>query len=316
MMADRFERTEDPRKVFGAAVHEAATSRGNIVVLSADSGISSGFSGFKKEFPERYFEFGIMEQGVTGFASGLASTGKIPVFCAIAPFVTSRPFEMLRNDIGYMGQNVKIVGRNSGISYSDLGATHHSLEDFAIIRMIPGIAVLAPTDPDEIRAAVVSMLDYEGPVYMRIGNDPIPNLYETEGFTIGKGRVATSGKDVTLVCTGSITANAILAVEELRTRRISVELITMPTVAPTDCELLLNSVSKTGRAMTLEEHYVIGGLGTIVQEILSEHNPVKVKKLGLPHGYTTTGPYNELLKFYNLDVEGIINSIEGFLSNG
>ena len=310
-----FERTEDPRKLFGAAVHEAAKKRGDIVVLSADSGISSGFGEFKKEFPERYFEFGIMEQGVTGIASGLAATGKTPVFCAIAPFVTARPFEMFRNDIGYMRQNVKIVGRNSGISYSDLGATHHSLEDFAIIRMIPGVVVLAPTDPDEIRAAVSAMFEYEGPVYMRIGNDPIPNLYETVEFSIGSGRLVMSGKDVTLIATGSIAAYATLAAEELRKRRISVELITMPTVVPIDQDLLLRSIQKTGRAVTLEEHYVIGGLGTIVQEILSEILPVKVKKLGLPHGYTASGPYSELLAYYGLDAGGIARSIETFLNS-
>ena len=309
-----FERMEDPRKLFGAAVHEIAKSRDDIVVLSADSGNSSGFGGFKQDFPERYFEFGIMEQGVTGFASGLAATGKTPVFCAIAPFVTSRPFEMFRNDLGYMRQNVKIVGRNSGISYSDLGATHHSLEDFAIIRMIPGVVILAPTDPDEIRAAVAAMLDHAGPVYMRIGNDPIPNLYDTVEFTIGRGRIVRPGKDVTLISTGSITAYAVMAAEELQKRRISVELIAMPTVVPADRDLLLVSIEKTGRAVTLEEHYVIGGLGTIVQEITSETLPAKVMKLGLPHGYTTSGPYDGLLRYYELDASGIANSIEAFIS--
>ncbi len=155
----------DPRKTFGAAVFDAAKSNPDIVVLSADSGLSSGFGEFRKTYPERYFEFGIMEQGVVGFSSGLATTGLTPVFCAIAPFVTSRPYEMFRNDIGYMRQNVKIVGRNSGISYSDLGATHHSLEDFAIIRMIPGVAVLAPEDPGEITAATHAMLAHKGPVF-------------------------------------------------------------------------------------------------------------------------------------------------------
>ena len=308
-----FERMEDPRKLFGATVHEAAKKRSDIVVLSADSGNSSGFGDFKKEFHDRYFEFGIMEQGVTGFASGLAATGKTPVFCAIAPFVTARPFEMFRNDLGYMRQNVKIVGRNSGISYSDLGATHHSLEDFAIIRMIPGVAVLAPTDPDEIRAAVYAMFDYEGPVYMRIGNDPIPNLFDSHEFVIGRGRLVMPGKDVTLIAAGSIAAYAALAAEELRNRRISVELIMMPTIVPIDQDLLLRSIRKTGCAVTLEEHYIIGGLGTIVQEITSEVHPVKVKKLGLPHGYTTSGPYQELLKFYGLDAAGIACSIEAFL---
>jgi len=310
-----FDTFEDPRKVFGAAVSSAANIIKNIVILSADSGNSSGFSSFMRDCPERYFEFGIMEQGVTGFASGLAATGKIPIFCAIAPFVTSRPFEMFRNDLGYMRQNVKIVGRNSGVSYSDLGATHHSLEDFAIIRMIPGVAVLAPTDPDEIRSAVIAMIEHEGPVYMRIGNAPIPNLFEYRDFIIGRGRVVTPGKDVTLVSTGSITANAVEAAEELSRRRISVELLSMPSIAPFDRELLVKSAGKTGRVVTLEEHYIIGGLGTIVQEILCDTLPLRVKKLGLPHDYTSSGPYDALLAYYGLDAAGIANAIESYVHN-
>ncbi|MDR3120473.1 MAG: transketolase [Clostridiales bacterium] len=311
-----FERTEDPRKTFGAAVHEVAKQRPEVVALSADSGSSSGFGDFKKEFPDRYFEFGIMEQGLIGFASGLATTGRVPVFCAIAPFVTSRPFEMFRNDLGYMRQNVKIVGRNSGVSYSDLGATHHSLEDFAIIRMIPGVVILAPQDPEEIRSAVRAMLEYEGPVYMRIGNDPIPNLFPPAPFTIGRGKIAKSGKDATLIVTGSIAANALRAAELLESRGLSVEVLSMPTVTPIDRDLILESVKKTGRVFTVEEHYVVGGLGTIVSELCGEEYPVPVKKLGLPHGYTTSGPYQELLAYYKLDAAGIADSIQNSLSKG
>ena len=156
----------DPRKVFGQAVTEVAEQNKNVVVLSADSGKSSGFGDFMKKYPERYYECGIMEQGVVGIAAGMATVGMIPVFCAIAPFVTCRPYEMVRNDIGYMRQNVKLVGRNCGFTYSDLGATHQSLDDFAIMRMIPGMTILAPQDPNEIKAAVRAMIEHEGPVYM------------------------------------------------------------------------------------------------------------------------------------------------------
>ena len=181
---------KDPRKTFGKAVSDIAENDERIYVLSADSGGSSGFKEFAAAHPDRYFEFGIMEQGVTGIASGMATTGKIPVFCAIAPFVTCRNYEMFRNDLGYMRQNVKIVGRNGGFTYSDLGATHHSLEDYAIMRMIPGVVVLAPQSPDEIRGAAKAMLAHDGPVYMRIGNPPIPELYDGEReFVIGKGQL-------------------------------------------------------------------------------------------------------------------------------
>ena len=303
----------DPRKVFGAAVYEEAAKNPDIVVLSADSGNSSGFGSFKKDYPERYFEFGIMEQGVMGIAAGLATTGRVPVFCAIAPFVTARPFEMFRNDVGYMKQNVKIVGRNCGISYSDLGSTHHSLEDFAIVRMIPGVAVLAPQDPEEIKTAVRSMLEHSGPVYMRIGNDPIPQLFEPDPFVIGKGRVLRDGRDVTIISPGPLTGAAMEAAEILAGGGIDVRLVGMPTVWPIDRELVIDCARKTGRVVTLEEHYVIGGLGTIIQEVVSEEYPVPVKKLGVPHVYATSGPYKELLAYYGLDATGVAKSVREFV---
>jgi transketolase len=306
----------DPRKVFGAAVLEASHKNPNIVVLSADSGGSSGHGDFKKQYPDRYFEFGIMEQGVVGIASGLATAGRLPVFCAIAPFVTSRPFEMFRNDIGYMRQNVKIVGRNSGISYSDLGATHHSLEDIAIIRMIPGVTVLAPQDPGEITSAVNAMFSHEGPVYMRIGNDPIPDLFEAAPFVIGKGNVLREGSDVTIISTGTLTGAAIEAAEQLASRGVEARLVGMPTVNPIDRELVAESARLTRRIVTLEEHYVVGGLGTMVQEVTAEEFPVKVKKLGVPHTYATSGPYKELLAHYGLDSAGVAKSVEEFVKNG
>ncbi|MDR0599318.1 MAG: transketolase family protein [Treponema sp.] len=306
-------KTADPRKTFGAAVTAAARKNPAIVALSADSGGSSGLGDFKKEFPDRYYEFGIMEQGVVGIAAGLAATGKIPVFCAIAPFVTSRPFEMFRNDLGYMRQNVKIVGRNGGISYSDLGSTHHSLEDFAIIRMIPGVTILAPEDPGEIEGAVEAMLALKGPVYTRIGNDPIPELFERRPFQIGKGRVVRPGKDVTVVVTGAMAGNVLGAAEILAARGVDAEVLAMPTVWPLDGALILESRAKTGRVVTVEEHYVTGGLGTMVQELTAENNPAPVKKLGIPHGYASSGPYKELLAYYGLDGESIAASIADFV---
>ena len=303
----------DPRKTFGAAVLEAARENPDIVALSADSGSSSGFGSFQKEFPERYFEFGIMEQGVVGISSGMAATGKIPVFCAIAPFVTSRPFEMFRNDLGYMRQNVKVVGRNSGISYSDLGATHHSLEDFAIIRMIPGVTILAPQDPGEIRAAVKAMLAHEGPVYMRIGNNPIPELYEEKPFNIGKGRVVREGADLTVMVTGALACAVLQAAESLAKQGVDARVVAMPTVWPIDRDIVEESARDTGRIVTVEEHYVIGGLGTMVQEVCAETLPVPVMKIGIPHNYATTGPYDELLSYYGLDADGIEKSVLTFL---
>ncbi len=307
---------EDPRKVFGAAVTECALADERIVLLSADSGKSSGFGDFIRLAPQRYFEFGIMEQAVEGVASGLATTGKIPVFCAIAPFVTARPFEMFRNDIGYMRQNVKIVGRNGGITYSDLGSTHHSLDDFAIIRMIPGVRILCPQDPNEIRGAVKAMLAERGPIYMRIGNEPIENLFEEASFSIGKGRRIREGRDVTLVSTGSLTANAIAAAERLQAAGISVEHIGLPTIYPLYNYLLHQSLNKTGRVVTVEEHYVYGGIGTQIADLLASSFPAPVRKLGIPHAYASSGSYAEILRKYGLDAEGIAQSIAEFVNEG
>lgn len=304
---------EDPRKVFGKAVVDLALQDERIVLLSADSGKSSGFGEFIKSCPDRYFEFGIMEQMALGAASGLATTGKLPVFCAIAPFVTARPFEMFRNDIGYMKQNVKIVGRNGGITYSDLGSTHHSLDDFALIRMIPGVVILAPQDPNEIRAAVSAMMKHWGPVYMRIGNAADPNLFEPEPFVIGKGRLIREGRDMTVLSTGTLTGAVIQAADMLAKRGVDTEVIGLPTVNPLDRERILASARKTDRVMTVEEHYVYGGLGTAVADLLSEAHPVPVRKLGIPHDYATSGPYDEILHKYGLDATGIAASAEEFL---
>ncbi|MHB8129925.1 MAG: transketolase family protein [Mobilitalea sp.] len=305
----------DPRKEFGKAVSEIADLNPDIVILSADSGGSSGFGTFAKEHPEHYFEFGIMEQGVIGIASGLATTGKIPVFCAIAPFVTVRPYEMFRNDLGYMKQNVKIIGRNGGLTYSDLGATHHSLEDYAIMRMIPGVVVLAPQDPVEIKTSVKAMLEYEGPVYMRIGNAEQPVLFEEKPFIIGKGNILQDGEDITIISTGSITATVLEAVKLIEKKGYHPQVIGMPTVCPIDEELIVLAAKKTGKIVTVEEHYIQGGLGTMVAEVCAQNYPVPVKMMGVPKVYAASGPYDELMASYGLDAKGIASFVIGEMLN-
>lgn len=306
----------DPRKEFGKVVTELAKNDDRIVVLSADSGKSSGFGDFAKAYPERYFELGIMEQGVVGISAGLSLVGKIPVFCAIAPFVTSRPFEMLRNDLGYMNQNVKIVGRNGGMTYSDLGSTHHSLEDYAIVRMIPGFKVLAPQDISELRNSIAAMIYHEGPVYMRIGSQKIPVLLQNEEFVIGKAQQIEKGNDITVITTGYILNDVITAIRKLQSEGISVDLIGMPTVSEIDEKLLMKSIMTTKKVVTIEEHYVIGGLGGVVSEWLTEKYPVPLKRIGLPHEYVSSGPYEQLKEKYNMHSEGIYQQIKEFVING
>lgn len=294
----------DPRKTFGEAVTDYAAEHKRVLVLSADSGVSSGFGRFKAEFPDRYYEFGIEEHGVTGVASGLAATGFTPVFAAIAPFVTLRNFEAFRNDVGYMRQNVKIVGRNGGMTYSDLGPTHYSLEDYAVTRMIPGVVVLSPQDPGEIRAAARAMLEHEGPVYMRIGGPFIPKLFDEELFEIGVGRLIESGDAATIVSTGTITVEVIAAVRMLREQGIRVDLIGMPTVQPVDAELIRASAARSGLVVTVEEHYVRGGLSAAVAEVTGDMR-IRRAAIGLPHEHITTGTYPELLARYDLDAESL-----------
>ena len=206
---------KDPRKTFGEAVIEAAEKNPDVVVLSADSSSGSGLGAFPSRFPDRHFEFGIMEQGVIGYASGLATTGKIPVFAAIAPFVTARPFEMFRNDLGYMDQNVKVVGRCAGLTYDQLGSTHHSIDDVAIIRTIPGVTVINPGDPVTIKKAVHAMIEHKGPCYLKIGSPKMPVLYpEDIDFKLGKGIVMHDGRDVTLIGTGTVLSKIILKLKK------------------------------------------------------------------------------------------------------
>jgi transketolase len=306
---------KDPRKTFGEAVIEAAEKNPNVVVLSADSSSGSGMGAFPQKFPDRHFEFGIMEQGVMGFASGLATTGKIPVFAAIAPFVTARPFEMFRNDLGYMKQNVKVVGRCCGLTYDQLGATHHSIDDVAIIRTIPGVTIINPGDPVTIRKAVHAMIDHIGPCYLKIGSPKMPVLYpEDIEFNIGKGIVVQNGSDVVLIGTGTVLSKAFGAAKLLEQEGISVRLIDMHTVKPLDRELILSAAREIGKIVTVEEHFIAGGMGSAIAEICSQECPAKMKMIGIDDHFASNGPYEELLGQHGLQSEQIKDSVIKFLS--
>lgn len=306
---------KDPRKTFGEAVIEVAAKNPNVVVLSADSSSGSGLGAFMEKFPERHFEFGIMEQGVMGFASGLATTGKIPVFAAIAPFVTARPFEMFRNDLGYMKQNVKVIGRCCGLTYDQLGSTHHSIDDVAIIRTIPGVTIINPGDPVTIIKAVHAMIDHHGPCYMKIGSPKMPVLYaEDIDFRLGKGIVIKDGKDVALIGTGTVLSKAVAAAGLLEKEGISVRLIDMHTLKPLDRELILSAAREIGRIVTVEEHYIAGGLGSAVAEICSQECPAKIRMIGIDDHFASNGPYEQLLKQHGLQPEQIKDSVLRLLS--
>jgi len=306
---------KDPRKTFGEAVIEAAAENQNIVVLSADSSSGSGLSDFPKKFPGRHFEFGIMEQGVIGYACGLATTGKIPVFAAIAPFVTARPYEMFRNDLGYMNQNVKVVGRCAGLTYDQLGSTHHSLDDVAIIRTIPGVTIFNPGDPVTIRKAVHAMINHIGPCYMKIGNPMMPVLYpEDINFRLGKGIVIKDGHDVALIGTGTVLSKAVAAAKLLEDSGISVRLIDIHTIKPLDRDLILSAAREIGKIVTVEEHFLAGGLGSVIAELCSQEFPVKMKMIGINDLYASNGPYEELIGKYGLQPDQIKETVIKFLN--
>lgn len=305
----------DPRKTFGEAVIEAAKKNPDIVVLSADSGSGSGLKDFPSLFPGRHFEFGIMEQGIMGYASGLATTGKIPVFAAIAPFVTARPFEMFRNDLGYMNQNVKVVGRCASLTYNQLGATHHSIDDVAIIRTIPGVTIINPGDPVTIKKGVNAMIEHTGPCYMKIGSPKMPVLYpEDIDFRLGKGIILKDGRDVALIGTGTVLSKAFIAARLLEEAGISVRLIDIHTVKPLDRELILSTARDIGRIVTVEEHFITGGLGSAIAELCSQEYPVKMKMIGIGDQYASNGPYEELLGKYGLQPEQIKETVIKFLN--
>jgi transketolase len=306
---------KDPRKTFGEALVEAGERYDNVLAISTDSSSGSGMSPFKERFPERHIEFGIMEQGTIGFAAGLATTGKIPFVVAIAPFVTARPFEMFRNDLGYMRQNVKVVGRCAGFSYSDLGSTHHSLEDIAILRTIPGVTIFNPGDPVEIKKVVHAACEIIGPIYIKIGKEKMPVLHKEDyPFEAGKGVLMREGKDVTIIGTGTVLSKAFYATESLVKDGIDPGLIDLHTLKPIDRDIILNAARGTDCIVTVEEHYLAGGLGSAVAELLAREGVcARIKMIGINDEYVKSGPYEELLSLYGLSAEQIAQTVKKFI---
>lgn len=304
----------DPRKVFGKAVIELARENKDILAVSADSGGSSGFGEFKELFPERYLEFGLMEPSIIGYCAGLALSGKIPFFCAITPFITMRAFEQVRNDLVYTFANVKIAGRNSGLAYSFLGPTHHSLEDIALMRTLPGMVILVPSDPVEIRGCVKAAAKHQGPVYIRLGSQKLPFLHDpNDAFEIGRGKVLREGKDLTVVTCGMTVWYTLEALRLLEKEdSLEVGVISMPTIKPLDEELIFQISKNTAGILVIEEHSTVGGLGGAVSEFLSQTNSTPLKILGVPDIFARAGPYDELMGMYNLSPRGICNTIKSF----
>lgn len=296
------------RESYGEALAELGEKYENLYVFDADLAAATKTGIFKKKFPDRHFDCGIAESNMMGVAAGMAATGKIPFASTFAMFAAGRAFEQVRNSIGYPHLNVKIGATHAGISVGEDGATHQCNEDIALMRTIPGMVVINPADDVEAKAAVEAAINYEGPVYMRFGRlaAPIFNDPATYKFEIGKGITLKDGKDITIVATGLMVYEAVKAAETLAAEGIDAGVINIHTIKPIDEELIAAAAAKTGLLLTVEEHSVIGGLGSAVADVLAVKQPARLVKIGVNDEFGHSGPAVELLKQYGLCAENIV----------
>lgn len=290
------------RAAYGKALAEVGRENKDVVVLDSDLAGSTQTIIFAKEFPDRWFDCGIAEADMTTTAVGLASVGKIPFLSSFAVFATGRNYDQIRNGACYAGFNIKVVGTHGGITVGEDGATHQSLEDVSLMRGIPGMQVLVPSDCAEMNAAVKYAAKHFGPVYIRVPRTNVPDVFE-EGhqFDMTKAVVLKEGKDVTIVTNGETTAEVIEASDLLAKKGIDVEIVHMPMVKPMDKETVLASAKKTGFVITVENHSVIGGVGSAVCELLCETHPVPVHRLGVQDTFGQSGDFDNLMKHYRLN---------------
>jgi len=303
------------RESYGNALVACAEDFPNLVVLDADLAGATKTGIFKKAYPDRFIDCGIAECNMTGIAAGLATCGKIPFISSFAMFAAGRNFEQVRNSIGYPHLNVKIGATHAGITVGEDGATHQCNEDIALMRTIPGMTVIVPSDDIEAKAAVRAALEMEGPCYLRFGRAAVPVINDNADykFEIGKGVVLKEGTDVTIVATGICVEGALAAAEKLAADGVSAEVINIHTIKPLDEELILASAKKTGKVVTVEEHSVIGGLGSAVCDCLAEKAPTKVCKIGMYDKFGESGSAGQLVAKYGLDGDGIYAKVKAFI---
>lgn len=303
------------RESYGNALVELGKENPNVVVLDADLAAATKTGVFKKEFPERHIDCGIAECNMVGIGAGLAAAGMVPFVSSFAMFAAGRAFEQVRNSVGYPHLNVKIGATHGGISVGEDGATHQCCEDIALMRTIPGMTVIVPSDDVEARAAVRAAVEMDGPVYMRFGRLAVPVINDTPDykFEIGKGNVVKEGTDVAIIANGLCVAEALEAAKKLEADGISAKVINMATVKPLDNELVLAAAKETGKVVTVEEHSVIGGLGSAVCDVLSENLPTPVLKIGVNDEFGHSGPAVELIKEFGLDGDSIAEKVKAFV---
>ena len=303
------------RKSFTDALVELGKIDKNIVAVTTDARGSVTLTDFAKELPEQFVECGIAEQDAVGISAGLASCGKKVSVCGPACFYVARSLEQVKVDVAYSGQPVKILGVSGGVAYGALGATHHSLHDIAVLRTFPGMQVVLPCDARQTRKLVEQLVDYPHPVYVRVGRNAVPDVYENNDFDyqIGKSIQLQDGKDLTIIATGETVWHALQAGKRLAEEGIGTRVIDMHTLKPADTEAIIRAARETGRIITVEEHSMYGGLGAIVAEIVSQNCPVPMRILGVPDENAIHGKPLEIFHYYKLDAEGIYATAKDFL---
>lgn len=300
------------REAYSEALVELSKND-KVVVLDADLSTATRTAIFKKVCPERFFDMGISEQDMMGTAAGLAVGGKIPFATTFAMFATGRAFEQIRNSIAYPRLNVKIAATHAGITVGPDGGTHQAIEDISLMRSIPNMVVLSPADDVEAKAAIYAAAEYYGPVYIRLGRLPTPTIHdENYKFELGKGEILRKGTDVAIIATGLMVAKALDAADKLKKEGINATVVNVHTIKPLDKELIVKVAKETGKVVTVEEHSVIGGLGSAVCEVLSQELPTKTKIIGVKDTFGQSGTPDELLEYYGLTVENIVKTAKSF----
>lgn len=303
------------RDAYGEALKELGGLNKDIVVLDADLSGSTKTSVFRKAYPKRFFNVGIAEQSLIGTAAGLAAAGKVPFVSTFAVFATGRAFEIIRNSVCYPKLNVKIAATHAGLMVGEDGATHQALEDLSLMRSLPNMVVLNPADAVEAKQCIYKAAEHNGPVYIRLGRSKVPVIFDDSyKFEIGKGVELRKGQDVTIIATGVMVEKALLAAKELSKEGISARVINMASIKPIDRDIIIKAANETKGIVTVEEHNIIGGLGSAVAEVVVENRPTYIERIGTMDTFGESGDGNELLEKYGLNVENIINKAKIILS--
>ena len=304
------------RESYGNILIELGKENKNIVVMDADLSKSTKTAGFAKKYPERFINAGIAEQNLMGMAAGLATTGKVVFASTFAVFATGRAFEIIRNSICYPKLNVKIAATHAGLTVGEDGGSHQSIADLAIMRSLPNMTIIVPADDIETRQAVRAAVDIDGPVYIRLGRLGVPAIFdENYTFEFGKGNLLKDGNDITIIGTGIMSSKCLEAAKLLEKEGIHARVINISTIKPIDEEIIIKAAKETNRIITVEEHSIIGGLGSAVCDVVSTYCPVKVVKIGVNDKFGESGKPEELLVKHGLTIENIYQTAKKVVSN-